>query len=463
MSIVAHIIDNEMHLSDEEKALKKSLEEFISQLESLQNELIAKRANLDVTSFDYFSEIRRKIDIQREEYKSKIDEVCLKMISQTSIEEKNYKVKLSKMNLELTEADHFQNTRNLVSLEYRKPTLSHDNVRRLQVEHETRIEQMKSKMRELDSLRNELKAFEFTANTEFIEESFGVLKQNPQQMVSCSQDNKIKIWNMETNECLATLEGHTDQVNCLEMLGNSAFASGSSDCSIRVWDAREFTCIKTLNGHDSRIMCLKSLPSNRLASGSFKEIKIWDLNSGECVKTLKAHSLHVFDMVCTPDGTLVSCSDDMTIVFWDTIQGICTKMLMQTSEVKCLLMLGDVHLACGLMDNTIKIINLESDEPVHSLAGHSSYVWKLIQIESGELISCSDDKSIKIWDLGSQDCIITLEGHTDLVRSVKMARNGELISCSRDGTIKRWDLQSGTCIRSNIGHQGYKIYDMLLI
>jgi len=56
--------------------------------------------------------------------------------------------------------------------------------------------------------------------------------------VSCSDDKTVKIWDMKTGECRATLEGHTDRVLSVTITPDgNRILSGSLDNSVRVWDA----------------------------------------------------------------------------------------------------------------------------------------------------------------------------------------------------------------------------------
>ena len=49
-------------------------------------------------------------------------------------------------------------------------------------------------------------------------------------------DNTVRVWDVATKECVATLEGHTDFVYAVCGLGDgSRIASGSNDNTVRVW------------------------------------------------------------------------------------------------------------------------------------------------------------------------------------------------------------------------------------
>ena len=88
--MASNILAKDLHLSDEEKKLKDSIQAKIQQLEELWSDLKLKHSDLERISFDHFSEVRRQIDLQRENLKQKIDEIALKMIDQVNEREKEY-------------------------------------------------------------------------------------------------------------------------------------------------------------------------------------------------------------------------------------------------------------------------------------------------------------------------------------------------------------------------------------
>ena len=53
-------------------------------------------------------------------------------------------------------------------------------------------------------------------------------------LYSGSEDRTIRAWNLDTNECITALQGHTDYVYCL-IVHNNILYSGSWDKTIRAW------------------------------------------------------------------------------------------------------------------------------------------------------------------------------------------------------------------------------------
>lgn len=63
--------------------------------------------------------------------------------------------------------------------------------------------------------------------------------------------------------------------------------SGSLDTSIRVWDVETGNCIHTLTGHQSLTSGME-LKDNILVSGNADStVKIWDIKTGQCLQTLQ--------------------------------------------------------------------------------------------------------------------------------------------------------------------------------
>ena len=56
------------------------------------------------------------------------------------------------------------------------------------------------------------------------------------RLASGGSDYTVRVWDVATKECVATLEGHTHFVNAVCCLGEgSRIASGGEDRTVRVW------------------------------------------------------------------------------------------------------------------------------------------------------------------------------------------------------------------------------------
>ena len=113
-------------------------------------------------------------------------------------------------------------------------------------------------------------------------------------------DGSIKIWNGLTCECVDRLFFHSKAVSCLEFKKqDSQLISCSWDRSIAVWNLKEknrlFRVLEEAHAHF--ISGIKLTSCGHLLSCSWdKNVKLWDLDSSECMQTIQNRSpIHRFD------------------------------------------------------------------------------------------------------------------------------------------------------------------------
>jgi WD40 repeat protein len=62
-------------------------------------------------------------------------------------------------------------------------------------------------------------------------------------------------------------------------------------------------------------------------------------------------------------------------------------------------------------------------------------------------VSASDDRTVRIWDLASGRPLHTLTGHADWVTAVAVTAGGDrAVSASTDGTVRVWDCRNGSLL-----------------
>ncbi|MFM6325201.1 MAG: WD40 repeat domain-containing protein [Microcystis panniformis] len=121
------------------------------------------------------------------------------------------------------------------------------------------------------------------------------------------------------------LEGHEDFVQSVNFITDSKnLVSGSNDNTIRLWNVETGLEIRTLKGHNDFVQSVNFSPDGKtLVSGSYDTtIKLWNVETGQEIRTLKGHDRSVSSVNFSPDGkTLVSGSWDKTIKLWSNETG----------------------------------------------------------------------------------------------------------------------------------------------
>src|SRR5690242_18316199 len=124
------------------------------------------------------------------------------------------------------------------------------------------------------------------------------------------------------------VQGHTNWVWSVALSPDSNFiVSGSDDQTIRVWNVTNGQCLRILQRYDkdeqygNRVYSVAfSADGDVIASGcDGQTVRLWDASTGECLKTLQGHTDRVRSVAFSPDGeTIASGCKDNKVRLWTT-------------------------------------------------------------------------------------------------------------------------------------------------
>jgi len=103
----------------------------------------------------------------------------------------------------------------------------------------------------------------------------------------------------------------------------------------------------------------------------------------------------------------------------------------------CSTVIKDGRFVTGSSDNSIIIYNNKTFKSDLKINEHNRDVACVIQLNSGELVSCSWDNTIKIYNINKNEykVIQTLNEHKHIVNKIIEFKNKQLVSCSSDESI----------------------------
>ena len=140
------------------------------------------------------------------------------------------------------------------------------------------------------------------------------------QIVSGSDDQTLRLWDVATGEEVRQLSGHTDQVTSMAFSPDGRqIVSGNGDQTLRLWDVATGEEVRQLSGHTGWVTSVAFSPDGRqIVSGSDDQtVRLWAAASGEELRQLSGHTDQVTSVAFSPDGRqIVSGSYDQTLRVW---------------------------------------------------------------------------------------------------------------------------------------------------
>ncbi len=288
-------------------------------------------------------------------------------------------------------------------------------------------------------------------------------------LVNGSEDQQIRLWNLNNSgnqyQSFKEIQERTYWVWSVVFhpLNSQLIATGSDENIVKIWNVETKKLIRRLEGHTNWVLSVAfSTDGKYLVSGSEDTtIKIWDFKTEECFVTLKGkegHKDRVRSVCFHPNDSsiLASASDDRKIILWKWEKDTNKFNLLWSSEedhqsrVRSVTFSHNGQYLCSSSDDTKIIVwKLELDsheQPVskyHVLDKHTDKVVSLaFHPQDKYLASGSDDRTVRVWDIKTGTCLKVIRGHTKWVRSVAFRKDGVLASSSQDETIRLWDTNS---------------------
>ncbi|KAH8740351.1 WD40 protein Ciao1 [Cryptosporidium ryanae] len=302
-------------------------------------------------------------------------------------------------------------------------------------------------------------------------------------LISASFDHTITIWEFVSKSVgwvsVCKILGPESEVKCIDWSDNNVIAASCRDKAIWIFSLAvnndrikgtsiDYDCIGVLTGHNNDIKKVKWHPVAPmiLFSCSYDNtIIVWVPSSqllgdksdkSEWVKyyVLSGHTSTVWDFAFSPCGSyLISCSDDSTIILWNSDHFKMRNFFHSMNGVNCVI----TSAFKTILNHTTSIKSIPIYEQVDQFnfdkknISRDKYSFPIYSVEWCKYLNfavcASADKSLNIFSIDNQKKLEHIhqeenahKGEINSISWMNDGKNGEFISCGDDGSIILWKI-----------------------
>ena len=238
---------------------------------------------------------------------------------------------------------------------------------------------------------------------------------------------------------------HKGRINCIIKLSNGNIATGSQDNTIKIWDIDKKEVLYTLNGHTSIIWEIRELEGNKLISASDDNLsKVWEFNDKK--KEYESYDLcnsrrHISSVAVLKNNKVILATG-INLFLYDLKTKKQESVLdLPTGGVWAVRELSNGDVAVGLGNGLLYILKITDELIVKTKfsQGHKRTINTIIELDNHKLVTSSDEKNLILWDPNEPEAMYLLKGHEDIVTCLCFISGTKFASVSRDKTLKIWE------------------------
>lgn len=289
---------------------------------------------------------------------------------------------------------------------------------------------------------------------------------NGELLVSGSEDNSLRVWDVATGAGVKTLRGHGSGVRSCTFSPDGKLILSGDDQRAYVWNLAGYQEVRVLHatvfsGHEDAVLSARfSHDGKKIVTASRdRTASLWDAASGKPLQRFEeGHEFLVSSAAFFPNAKYIATgAGDNSVRLWDTTAGTQIASLAPTGRVGTLAIAPDGKwMATGSVGNEVQIWTVADnagrlavgDRPTAVLKGHQAMVNAIAVSPSGDLLASGDNNGrIRLWKRaadGAWNEAGELLGHSMTVTALRFTPDGSrLISASGDHTCGQWDLAVG--------------------
>ena len=278
-----------------------------------------------------------------------------------------------------------------------------------------------------------------------------VVTPDASRIVTCSADKTVRVWDVQTGQQLCVLGEDIPNTRALAVTPDGSRVVCCSGKSVHVW---ALWTGKEVLVHDNEafgsaaVVCLTPNGS-RILSCSGRVLQVWDLEKVEVMRRFEGHAMDVLSLAVTPDGKVVSGSQDETARLWNVSTGEVVRVFRSCFPINAVAVTPDgCHLVAGC-GAKLYVWEVSTGEEVRVLNADGAICAVAVSPDGRRVVSASSlECFISVWDVQPEKPDLRAETHTGTVHAVVVTPKGHIISCAADLMMRVWDTSTGLQIQT---------------
>ncbi|KAK5581327.1 hypothetical protein RB653_001358 [Dictyostelium firmibasis] len=212
------------------------------------------------------------------------------------------------------------------------------------------------------------------------------------------EDPVIKLIDVATRNTLRKFEGHTGGVQCTRFIEKGSLISGSNDNTIRTWDIQTGEQLQLVGKHKDKVHCMARHPTNGenvwLTGGYDHCVKLWDIRSDKKQATVTLdHGSPVEDLIMLgTSGSMAISVGGNYFKVWDLMSGSGKEVYQGIHSMKAMTSIHlsnskDRFITAGL-DHTVRVFSTQSYSLINSFE-FSDPILSLTMVNDRKIIAGS--------------------------------------------------------------------------